>query len=283
MLGEDSMRALLGTGAAALALAMAGQAAAAELVFDETVARVVVIPEARADIQVEVRPGRNGAPALRVVRIGDRVSVSGGSRVRQCNFDGDSGWIKLKGGPRIDMDDAAYVTVRAPRDVRISGGGAILGSIGRSQTLRLDQSGCANWTAADVSGDLHAALSNGASLKAGAARTAHLTATNGGAVRVVRAERLEATAVGGGVVKANTAGVVVATATGGGMVSIEGGASRSLAGTAAGGGHIRHNGRVGELDADASGGAVIRVAQAGRVLSRSARGGSSVVVNDSAD
>lgn len=279
------MRVQLGVGAALFAMAVAGQAAAAELVFRDVVARVVVIPEARSDIQVEVSPGRDGAPTVRVARSGDTVTVSGGSRVRQCNFDGDgSGWIRLSNGPRVDMQDAASVTVRAPRDVRISGGGAILGSIGRSQTLSIEQSGCANWTAADVAGVFQAEISNGANLRAGAAPTARLTATNGGAVRVVRAERLEAIATNGGHVKASAApGVVSATATGGGVVSIDGGATRSLTGVATGGGSIRHKGRVGELDANATGGAVIRVEHAGRVLSRSARGGSSVVINDSAN
>ena len=279
------MRVVLGTGAAALAVAMAGQVAAAELVFDDVVARVVVIPEARSDIQVEVAPGRNGAPTVRVSRSGDTVTVSSGSRVRQCNFDGENGsWIVLKGGPRVDMEDAASVTVRAPRDVRIAGHGAIQGSIGRSQTLTIEQSGCANWTAGDVAGALTADMSTGASLRAGSTPTANLTATAGGSVRVVRADRLEASATAGGVVKAMTApGMVTATATGGGVVSIDGGSTRSLAGTATGGAHIRHKGRVGDLDVNAQGGAVIRIAHAARVLSSSAHGGSSVVVNDGPD
>ena len=278
------MRVLLGTGAAALAVAMAGQSAAAELVLDDAVARVVVIPEARADIQVEVAPGRNGAPAVRVSRSGDTVTVSGGSRIKMCNFDQDGeSWLMLKGGDRIEMDDIASVTVRAPRDVRISGGGgAILGSIGRSQTLNIEQSGCANWTAADVAGPLTAEMSAGANLRAGSTPSARLSADSGGAVRVVRADRLEATATAGGAVKAVSAGVVEATATGGGVVSIDGGSSRSLTGTATGGAHIRHKGQVGELEANASGGAVIRVAHASRVLSSSSHGGSSVVINDSA-
>jgi hypothetical protein len=281
------MRIVLATAAAALAAAMAGEAAAAELVLDQAVARVVVIPEARSDIQVEVAQGRNGAPPVRVSRSGDSVTVSGGSRVRMCNFDTeDGGWIMLsKSGPRVDMEDFASVTVRAPRDVRISGGGgAILGSIGRSQTLTMEQSGCAHWTAGDVAGPLQAEMSTGANLRAGTVPTARLNATSGGAVRVVRADRLDATATAGGVIKANAApGVVVATATGGGVVTIDGGSTRSLTGTATGGAHIRHKGRVGELEASASGGAVIKVEHAGRVLSRYAHGGSSVVINDSAN
>jgi hypothetical protein len=188
MLGEVFMRVLLLTGAAALAAAIAGEASAAELVLDQAVARVVVIPEARADIEVSLTPGRNDSPQVRVSRSGDRVTLSSGTKVRMCNFDGDDdgdgqrgGWIMLgRNGPRIDMDDFASVTVRAPRDVRISGGGgAVLGSIGRSQTLSIAQSGCASWTAADVAGGLSAEMSTGANLRAGATQRAGRGAGDG--------------------------------------------------------------------------------------------------------
>jgi hypothetical protein len=276
------MRIQLGAAAGVLAAALAGQAGAAELMFHDVVARVIVIPEARPDIQVEVRQGSERAPVVSVTRSGDDVTLSGRLNMQQCNFDDEGrGWIRARGGPRLDFDEVAYVTVRTPRSVSISGGGAILGSIGRSQELSLSQDGCANWTAADVAGALQAELSNGANLRAGAVSSARLRADNGGAVRIVRADRLDARATNGGHVAAGAIpGLVTAVATDGGMVSIDGGASRGLSAEAHDGGAVRHKGRVGELRATATDGAMINVEHAARVVSSYASDAGSVIVDD---
>lgn len=277
------MRIAIGVGV--IAAALAGQATAAELVFRDAVARVVVIPEARSDIQVEVQQGRNGAPAVQVSRSADSVTVYGDSRTRQCNSDGDGGgWVKLRGGPRIDMDDAAVVTIRAPLSLRISGGGPVWGQVGRTENLSIDQTGCASWTIANVAGTLETELTNGASVRGGTAGTARLGATNGGAVRIVQAGKLDARATNGGAVKAGAvSGEVNANASGGGVVSIEGGATRVLTGNAHGGAVIKHGGRVGELSIAANGGSSIKVAQASHVLTSSRDTGSVVSVGDGAD
>jgi hypothetical protein len=274
------MRAVIMAGATALTLAMAGHASAAELVIRDIVARVVVIPEARADIQVDVQPGRGDAPPVQVSRSGDVVTLSGSARVRSCNF-GDGGlWVKINHGPKISIDDAAVVTVRAPRSVRISGGGAVVGSIGRSQDLSLDQDGCANWTAADIAGTLDVSVSNGAHLGAGAVPSARLRADNGGHVRIVSAGSLDAKATNGGHAAAGSVpGAIMAVATDGGLVSIEGGSSRSLSGEAHDGGSIRHKGNAGDVRAEATDGAVIRVEHAGRVLSSYSANAGSVIID----
>jgi hypothetical protein len=44
------------------------------------------------------------------------------------------------------------VVIHTPRDVKVSAGGAVFGSVGRSATLDLDNAGCGDWTIANVEG-----------------------------------------------------------------------------------------------------------------------------------
>ena len=63
-------------------LALAGAANAAEVEIEHAVARVIVIPEDRADIGLEISQGSSGLPALEVRRRGDNVEIRGGLRRR---------------------------------------------------------------------------------------------------------------------------------------------------------------------------------------------------------
>src|SRR5687767_11323623 len=103
----------------AAAAALAGGANAAELRIEDTVARVQIVPEARGDILVEVRPG-SGLPAPVVRRSGDRITVSGDLETRGCNRDEDGMTVRLRGRDSVDMAEAPLVLVRAPRSFTVS-------------------------------------------------------------------------------------------------------------------------------------------------------------------
>ena len=261
-------------------MATAGAAQAAELVFDDIVARVLVIPEARSDIQVEITPGRAGLPAPQVRRTGANVRIEGDSEARQCTGAAEEMRIRLRGGAELSMAEAPMITVRAPRSVTISkNGGAVVGRIGRTQDLRLQASGCSHWTVADVAGTLVADQSGGARMLAGQARTAQLRASGGGVIDLRGTANLEANGSGGGVVRvASVSGPVEADGSGGGGVKVSGGRASLLRADASGGGWVDFDGVADALDAEASGGGRVSVARVTGTVNQSASGGGRVSV-----
>jgi hypothetical protein len=80
------MRTVLG-GGGGFWLLTAGAAGAQELEIENAAARVVVIPEARSDVQVSVTPGRVGLPQLQIQRTRAGVEIDGGlrRRIEGCN------------------------------------------------------------------------------------------------------------------------------------------------------------------------------------------------------
>jgi len=168
---------------AASILAMAGAARAAPSVsIEDAAARVVVIPEARQDVQVTITRTNRDMP-LYVSREGDRTIVSGGreGHRRWLGFwFGGWGWgpwcSGRDGGVRIhlrhrrwtDLQNLPEVVVRAPMDARVSASGAVFGSVGRSDSLTLSNAGCGDWTVANVKGALEVNDAGSGDVRAGA-------------------------------------------------------------------------------------------------------------------
>ena len=267
----------------AAAAALTAGAAQAEVIMNGVVARVVVIPENRADYAVQVQPGRGSVPAPRVRREGQRLVVDGGLRVRQCNSNGGSVQVRIADVGRIDMAEAPLITVRAPRNVSLQtgGNGALSGQIGPTQNLSLSSGGCSNWKVGDVAGTLNITQSGGSSATVGQARVARVNASGGGTVSLTRVGDLQADSSGGGVVRVGTvAGPMRAEASGGGGVRVAGGQTGVLRASASGGGWVDYDGSARELDANASGGGRVKVARVTGAVRRSASGGGSIRVGN---
>jgi hypothetical protein len=123
-------------------------------------ARVVVIPEQRADVVVQVRPGRARLAPLKLRRQGRTqvvegdVTIAPGWKPAWLGGDGcDPGQVRLK-GQKIPVADLPVITVRVPAFANIEADGAIFGEVGPTQRLTLTSSGCGAWRAAASSGDL---------------------------------------------------------------------------------------------------------------------------------
>lgn len=172
---------------AALSLG-AGVAQAGEVEIRNAVARVIVIPEDRRDVGVEITQGAAGLAALQVTRRGDDVIIDGGlerNAVQRCRSGhadatrpGDGARVTLRGQGEIAVNDAPLIVLRTPRDVdvtagggsRIRGGGtgAVYGSIGRGATsIELRNRGCGDWTVANTTGDLDIGNAGSGSIRAG--------------------------------------------------------------------------------------------------------------------
>jgi hypothetical protein len=277
--------------------AVAGAAQAQDVVLDGVVARVVVIPENRADVAVDVQPGGAALP-VRVRREGARTVLEGGLEVNRCRGDGPGRTVRTRDGRQFSMSSAPLVTVRTPRNVSIeTRRGAVQGEVGPMQNLSVSSGGCSTWRVADVAGNLQLRQGGGASAVAGRARTARLQASGGGSIqagavgelqagasgggslRVVSvAGPLTADASGGGVIRIDTvSGPITAEASGGGGVGVGGGRSGALQAHASGGGWVRHGGTAAGLSARASGGGSVRVAAVnGPVQQRATSGGGTV-------
>jgi hypothetical protein len=292
------MRAALMIGAGAAVLA--GAARAQEVQMDGVVARVVVIPESRANLEVTVQPGGAGFEPVRVRREGQRVVLEGGLDVNQCKTNNGGTTLRTRGGRRLQLSAAPLVTIRSPRSLAISTRrGAVEGQVGPMQNLSLSSGGCSRWRLADVSGQLQLTQSGGSRTVAGQARSARLQASGGGSIETGPVGSLDAGASGGGRLQVGTvggplnadasgggvirvasvSGAVTAEASGGGGVSIAGGRSGMLKASASGGGWVDHDGAASGLSARASGGGRVQVASLdGPVRERSESGGGRVIV-----
>ncbi len=196
--------------AATAALALAGVAHAGEVEIRDAVARVVVIPEDRTDIAVEIEHGSSDLDRLTVTRRGSDIIIDGGlsgSAVRNCTSGpanarqpGEGARVEVRGHGTINVSDAPLVVVRTPRDVdvnagqsggrlrvfglRSGSGGAVFGSIGRgASSIELSNRGCGDWTVANTDGDMDISNSGSGTIRAGTSRTLDLAIGGSGAVR----------------------------------------------------------------------------------------------------
>lgn len=266
---------------AAAAALTAGAAQAATVEFDDAVVRVTVIPEARADVRVEViRP--NAELPLRVSTSGDRTIISGdlGSRLRDCNGKGETRKVRIRGLGSVDWSEMPQVVIRTPRDVRIDADGAVFGSIGRSGSFDLQTSGCSGWTVADTAGLAQVRASGAGSVMMGAADRLDVRISGAGNVHATRVRRgMEARLSGAGGVKVDElSGPVQADVSGVGRIQVAGGRATTLRASVSGIGGVDFDGVADSLEASISGLGSIRVDEVKGPVRKSISGAGKVVV-----
>jgi hypothetical protein len=156
----------------------------------------------------------------------------------------------------------------------------VFGSIGRSASLDLHDSGCSSWTVADVAGDADVKESGEGSLRMGATGRldVHLSgAANLHAVRV--RQGLNAMLSGAGNVEVEQVdGQVDAHVSGVGRVKMLGGHATSVRASVSGVGGVDFGGVVDNLDASISGFGSIRVNQVTGNVTKSVSGAGHVTI-----
>lgn len=173
-----------GGGLAALTSAEPGrlepQALAGErLRLRHLAARVEILPEDRTDFLVEVdNPG--GAPMPQVSSDGGVVTVDG--QLRGRIDDCIDGGAELDGYGTLTAEQLPRVTIRAPRAVNVSRGGAGDTTIAAADSVDLDASGCGAITVADVVGALSVELAGNGNVRAGAANSLKASIAGSGEV-----------------------------------------------------------------------------------------------------
>ena len=286
--------------AAAAALGAAGLAAPADAASVEVrhaVARVVVIPEARSDVKVEIIDGKGAAASLPkiIVRTGfdGKVIVDGDleHRVRDCYRSGPDKQmdldpadmppdikVKVRDIGEVLVKDAPLVVIRTPMEVHVDAGDAVYGAVGRADSVHLGASGCGDWTVANVKGELHISSAGSGDVRTGSAGDVKANIAGSGDIRLGDVKNIEASIAGSGDVYAQSAeGDVKASIAGSGDVEVRGGKIGRVKASIAGSGDVKIAAAVSDVDASIMGSGDVHVASAGHV-SKMVMGSGSVVI-----
>ncbi|HWA61583.1 MAG TPA: DUF2807 domain-containing protein [Caulobacteraceae bacterium] len=222
-------------------------------------ARVVVIPEARSDVFVNViRP--NPRLPIHVGHFAGRTYVDGGlaHRIRDC-----------RPGRRVTIDgigDVAYadlpqIVIHTPMKVRLSASEAVFGSIGRTESLQFGNAGCGDWTVANVRGHMELSQAGSGDTHAGSAGSAELRIAGSGDITTQQIHgTLQAVSAGSGKIQAaSVGGDFNARVAGSGDVRADTGDVRGMKVSIAGSGDVEFGGVAQSLEASVVGSGDVRV------------------------
>ncbi len=167
--------------------ALAGAAQAApRLVIRDAAVNIVVEPENRSDIAVDVyRP--NPKLPLEVRREGGGDTVIDGHLPRfwtTCHGEDDGLHVLVFGRGDYGLSQMPQVLVHVPLDAVIESGGIVHGAVARSHSLTLGASGCGDWTVGNVAGQLNTGLSGVGDVRTGSSRAAEVALSGTGHLSV---------------------------------------------------------------------------------------------------
>lgn len=254
------MRMFVAAIAAGMGLAGAADAAPSVQIKD-AVARVVVIPEARSDIQVSITHANPNLP-LRIERFGDRVTVQGNvaRRVRGCHTLMGRTTVSISGLGEVGYEEMPQVVIHTPMDVKLAAGEAVWGAIGRTNSLDFANAGCGDWTIANVAGQLRISQAGSGDTRAGSAGGADLRIAGSGdiSMKEVR-DGLMAVSAGSGDITADAVkGPFNARVAGSGDIHASTGAVSDMVVAIAGSGDVNFGGVAQTLKASVVGSGDVR-------------------------
>src|SRR5579859_1261932 len=277
------MRLAIALVSAAAALAAAGTAAAAgpSVEIRDAIARVTVVPEDRADVKVEMLTTNASLPL--VVRTNGATTIVDGNlshRIYDCRHSGDRPTAWVRGLGEITYENMPQIVIHTPRAVAVETGGAVYGTVGRSASLELENSGCSAWTIADVAGDATLHESGAGSVHMGAAGRLALHLSGAGSVHATKVSQgLDATLSGaGGINIVELDGPVMAHVSGVGHIKAEQGHATTVRASVSGVGGVELGGDAQSLDALISGFGGVRVKSVSGSVTKSVSGGGHVSI-----
>ncbi|MGE5565515.1 MAG: GIN domain-containing protein [Parcubacteria group bacterium] len=238
----------------ALAVAFGGAASAAPSVeIKDAVARVVVIPEDRADVRVEFLTTNRALP-LTVSKVGGRTVIDGNlrySKIRNCSTQGGRTSVYVAGVGKVDWANMPQVVIHTPRAVNVAAGGAVFGSVGRSESLSFANAGCGDWTVGNVKGALTARQAGSGDLRTGSAGSADVRIAGSGDVNLTAIDGpLTVDVAGSGDVHASSIdGNLKTNVAGSGDVTVDSGRARDMKVSVAGSGDVNFGGVADSLEA----------------------------------
>lgn len=263
---------------------MAGTAAAAapRVEIKDAVARVTVIPEDRSDIAVEFLTTNKALP-MEVDRYGDKTVIDGDirhNRIYSCSNLNGVIRVGVKGVGQIEWKDLPQIVVRTPRDVDVSSGGAVFGSIGRSANVEINNAGCGDWTIGNTQGRLSVSQAGSGDTRAGSAGSADVRVAGSGNVTMTQvAGDLTADIAGSGDIHAGSInGNLKTRIAGSGDVSVDQGRARRMDVSIAGSGDVSFGGVTDSLDAQVMGSGDVHVTRVSGEVHKQVMGSGEVSV-----
>ena len=268
---------------AAAAAFTAGAANAATVEIEDAVARVTVVPENRSDIKIEVI-APNGKLPLTVRTMGDRTVLDGDlrRRIRSCRSSGEKSWVYVRGIGEVNWADMPQVVIHTPRDVKVEAGGAVFGSVGRSASLELGNSGCGDWTIANVEGSARVSQAGSGDTRMGSSGTLKVRVAGSGDVAVADVRSgLDINIAGSGSASVRSVnGPLEVSIAGSGDVEIGGGRATTMKVSVAGSGDVDFRGAADSLRARIAGSGDVHANEVKGEISKTIMGSGSVRVGD---
>jgi hypothetical protein len=276
------MRALLAIGALTAAVFTSGAAAAApSVVIKDAVARVVVIPEDRADIKVEFLTTSAALPLEVETYAGGRTVVDGGlrrNRIYSCTDIGGKVRVGVRGIGQVGYDDIPQIVVRTPRDADVDASGAVFGSIGRTNSLEFGNAGCGDWTIGNVRGRFELSQAGSGEVRAGTAGSASVDVAGSGDINLgAVGGDLDVDIAGSGDVHvASISGDLSTSIAGSGDVRVDSGRARRMDVSIAGSGDVKFGGVADSLEASVMGSGDVSAARVTGEVRKSVMGSGEV-------
>lgn len=294
-------RALYLGGLSALALlGLASTASAQQVKIERAVARVVVIPENRTDVGVEIVNGKAELPSLQIERRGPNLVINGQlggvqrafnrhSMITRCsagdvsaNQPGQGAEVEVRGHGKVALEDAPLIILRTPRDVAVAADNGVFGSIGPgARSVDLATAGCGYWTIANVEAKAKLALAGSGGMRIGSSGSLDLSIGGSGTI-TARQTRALAVAIGGSgdVELARLDGKADISVGGAGDVTIKSGRSEALDIAIAGSGNVRFDGQAEDVSVAIVGAGDVQLREATGRVSRSIAGSGRVRIGD---
>lgn len=275
------MRRLIVSFAALAATAAAGGAQAASVEIRDAVARVVVSPESRADVVVEVLT-RNGRLPLEVRQSGDRVVIDGGlaRRIMNCTSRGGRSRVHVRGVGEVAYADMPQILIRTPRQVEMAADGAVFGEVGRAASVDLSNAGCGDWLLANVAGRMSIRQVGSGDTRAGQAGEADLQVAGSGDIvtRAIEGRLGVKVAGSGAVLVERVTGPLTVQVAGSGDVKVLSGQASAMEATIAGSGDVDFGGDAATLSAKIMGSGDVRARAVRGAVTKTVMGSGDVIV-----
>lgn len=269
--------------AVAATLCATGAAKAATVEIEDAVARVTVVPENRSDIKIEVFAPNARLP-LTVRTIGDRTILDGDldRRIRSCNGSGERARVHVRDLGDVSWAEMPQVTIRTPRDVKVEAGGAVFGSVGRSASLDLGNSGCGDWTIANVEGAARISQAGSGDTRMGSSGSLKVRVAGSGDVAAADVRgALDVNIAGSGSAAIRSVnGPLEVSIAGSGDVDVDGGRATTMKASIAGSGDVEFDGVADSLSASIAGSGDVHAKQVRGNVSKRILGSGSVRVGD---
>ena len=171
--------------------------------------------------------------------------------------------VRVRGVGEVPYNDLPQIVVRTPMFAHVAAGSAAFGTVGRSQSLVLSNTGCGDWTLANVKGRLEINDAGSGDVRGGSAGelAAHVAGSGDIQLREIHGPANIDVAGSGDVSAVSIDGPLHSNVMGSGDVKIDGGRASDMIVHIAGSGDVRFGGVAASLDASIAGSGDVDVAK----------------------